>query len=84
MDPADHRRTSSYGGRSGSAQQAYRNMQKELIAQEKFDVAFLIDVEDIQSKFGNKYDEAILEVIDALPTLKKKVILCGKLNLKRQ
>lgn len=66
MDPADHRRTASYGGRKGSPQQAYRDKQAELIKQGKFDDAFMMDVDDIQSKFGNKYDDAILEAIDAL------------------
>ena len=35
------------------------------IGQGKFDDAFLMDVDDIQSKFGNTYDDAILEAIDA-------------------
>lgn len=67
MRPGDHRRTASYGGRAGSVQQTYRDTQKALIDQGKFDDAFLMDVDDIQSKFGNTYDEAILEAIDALP-----------------
>jgi RHS repeat-associated protein len=66
MDPADHRLTASYGGREGSPQQIYRDKQKALIEQGLFDEAFLMDVDDIQSKFGNKYDNAILEAIDAL------------------
>lgn len=65
MDPADHRRTASYG--RGTAQDAYRARQRELIDQGRFDDAFLMDVDDIQSKFGDKYDQAILEAIDALP-----------------
>jgi RHS repeat-associated protein len=67
MDPADHRRTASYGGRAGSPQQAYRDAQRALIDEGRFDDAFLMDVEDIRGKFGNKYDGAILEAIDALP-----------------
>jgi hypothetical protein len=66
MEPADHRRTASYGGGSGSPQQQYRDQQRSLIDQGKFDDAFLMDVQDIQSKFGSKYDQAILEAIDAL------------------
>ena len=65
MDPADHRGTASYG--SGHRQDAYRARQRELIEEGQFDDAFLMDVEDIQSKFGDRYDEAILEAIDALP-----------------
>ena len=67
MDPADHRRTTSYGGGPGSANEAYRETQRCLIDQGKFDEAFLMDVDDIISKFGDKYDDAILEAIDALP-----------------
>jgi len=50
MDPVDHRQTASYGGREGSAPQAYRDRQRELIDQGKFDDVFWMDVEDIQSK----------------------------------
>lgn len=67
MSLSDHRKTASYGGRKGSTQQAYRDKQAGLIQQGKFDEAFLMDVNDIQSKFGNKYDNAILEAMDALP-----------------
>lgn len=67
MSPADHRRTASYGGGPDSPQQAYRDKQRQLISEGRFDDAFLMDVDDIQSKFGNKYDDAILEAIDALP-----------------
>ena len=67
MDPKDHQGTASYGGREGSALQAYRNKQAELIRDGKLDDAFLMDVDDIQSKFGDKYDDAILEAIDKLP-----------------
>lgn len=67
MSPEDHRKTASYGGRKGSTQQAYRDKQAELIKQGRFDDAFMMDVDDIQSKFGNKYDNAILEAMDALP-----------------
>ena len=67
MDPADHRRTASYGGEPGSPQQAYRDRQRGPIEQGRFDDAFLMDVDDIQSKFGDKYDAEILEAIEALP-----------------
>jgi hypothetical protein len=32
------------------------------------DGAFIKDVDDIKSKFGDKYDEAILQAIDVLPS----------------
>jgi len=65
MEPVDHRRTASYGG--GTNATNYRARQQELIDQGNFDDAFLMDVEDIQSKFGPKYDQAILDAMDALP-----------------
>jgi hypothetical protein len=72
MEPADHRRTASYGGGPGSTQQAYRDRQAALIEQGQFDEAFLMDVDDLQSKFGDKYDRAILDAMDALPTVKPR------------
>jgi RHS repeat-associated protein len=69
MDPADHRRTASYGGGPGSPQQAYRDRQKALIDDGRFEEAFEMDVNDLRSKFGNKYDEAIEEATSALPTV---------------
>lgn len=67
MSPEDHRKTASYGGRSNSPQQTYRDKQLSFIKEGKFDDAFLMDVDDIQSKFGHKYDDAILQAMDALP-----------------
>jgi len=65
MAPEDHRRTASHGRSASSA--GYRARQKQLIDEGRFDDAFMMDVEDVQSLFGDKYDEAILEAIDALP-----------------
>ncbi len=65
MDPEDHKLTDSYGSSAESV--AYREQQKLLIEQGKFDDAFLMDVNDIQSLFGNKYDDAIWDAIDAIP-----------------
>lgn len=67
MEPADHRRTASYGGRAGSPQQAYRDKQKGFIQKGRFDDAFEMDIDDIQDKFGDKYDQAILEAMEELP-----------------
>lgn len=65
MDAADHRLTASHGhqGRAGAA---YRARQKQLIDQGRFDDAIQMDIDDIQSRFGTKYDDAILEMIDSL------------------
>jgi hypothetical protein len=65
MDPADHMKTASWG--SSRSAKAYRAKQADLIEQGKYDEAFLMDVDDIQSKFGDKYDDAILEAMDAIP-----------------
>ncbi len=69
MDPKEHRKTASYEGNKKSKQAAYRKKQEQLIKQGKFDDAFLMDVDDIQSKFGNKYDDAIWEAIDVIPNV---------------
>jgi hypothetical protein len=57
MTPEDHRKTASWG-RSKEAE-AYRNQQKELIDQGRFEDALQMDVDDLRSKFGNVYDPAI-------------------------
>lgn len=62
MDPKDHRLTESYG-RSPYAIQ-YRAKQKELLEQGKLKEAIEMDVRDIRSKFGSKYDKAIEEMLE--------------------
>lgn len=64
MDKADHRKTGSWGRRTSS--QEYQDVQRELIDEGRFEDAFLMDVDDIRAEFGGKYDQAILEAIDAL------------------
>lgn len=59
MDAEDHRQTASCGNSIEARE--YRAKQKELIDNGKFRDAFEMDVKDIQSKFGNKYDKAISE-----------------------
>jgi len=65
MEPTDHRRTASHGSR-GAAGVTHRARQAALIAEGRFDDAIQTDIDDVQSKFGSKYDEAILEMIDSL------------------
>lgn len=65
MSKADHRKTASHG-HQGLAGAEYRAKQKELIDSGRFDDAIQMDIDDIQSKFGNKYDDAILQMIDSL------------------
>jgi hypothetical protein len=57
MTPEDHRKTASWG-RSKEAE-AYRNQQRDLIDQGRFEDAMQMDVDDLRSKFGDKYDPAI-------------------------
>jgi filamentous hemagglutinin len=45
------------------------NNGSELIRQGNIDDAFLMDVDDIRSKFGNKYDDAILQAMDRIPSI---------------
>lgn len=60
MDKVDHMKTASWG-RSREAQE-YRNKQKELIDSGNFKEAQQMDINDIRSKFGNKYDNEIREM----------------------
>ena len=62
MDKEDHRRTASCG--SSREAREYRKRQKELIQQGHFKEAVQMDIDDIQKKFGDKYDDAIEEMIE--------------------
>ena len=59
---ADHAETASYG--STREARAYREEQRKLIEQGKFREAQEMDIRDLQSKFGSKYDEAIQQMRD--------------------
>lgn len=65
MSKADHKLTASHG-HQGLAGAKYRARQKELVDSGRFDDAIQMDIDDIRSKFGNKYDDAILQMIDSL------------------
>ena len=60
MEKGDHRQTASCG-RSKKAN-AYRAKQESLIKQGKFREAVKMDIKDLRSKFGNKYDKGIGEM----------------------
>jgi hypothetical protein len=64
MDDADAYSTIS-GGDSDESRE-YRQKQKELIEQGKFREAIQMDIDDIHDKFGNKYDDAIAEMLKSL------------------
>jgi hypothetical protein len=59
MSKEDHGDTASW--RSSKEARNYRAQQKELINQGKFQEAQQMDVEDIRSKFGDKYDVGLNE-----------------------
>lgn len=60
MEKADHRQTASCG--SSLDAHAYRQQQKMLINDGKFQEAMQMDIDDIHDKFGNKYDDAIAQM----------------------
>jgi hypothetical protein len=62
MTKADHAETASYGGSAEA--KAYRAQQAKLIEQGKFKEAQRMDIKDVQSKFGTKYDNAIRQMIE--------------------
>jgi RHS repeat-associated protein len=58
----DHRMTASWG--NSREARAYRAQQVELVGNGKFMDAVRMDVRDIQSKFGTKYNQAINQMMD--------------------
>jgi hypothetical protein len=69
MDPEDYRETASYG--SSPAAVRYRATQRKLIQNGNFTAAFAMDVADIRSQFGSKYDGAIAQATAYMQCLKK-------------
>jgi hypothetical protein len=63
MDTPGHKQTASWGNSRDA--RAYRNAQQELIDQGRIDDAIQMDIDDVTSKFDNKYVDAILEAIDS-------------------
>ncbi len=74
MEKADHRRTASWGNRRKAKE--YRQIQKKLIEEGKFMEALQMDIDDIHETFGDKYDDAIAEMLDYVQTLIKD----GRIN----
>jgi hypothetical protein len=68
MEPTDHRKTASYG--NSKEARTYRAKQREHIEQGNFKQAQRMDIDDIRSKFGSKYDEKIQEMRDYTDSLK--------------
>lgn len=65
MEYDDHRALLSTG--SGHINNAYRAAQRTLIQQGKFDEAMKMDIDDIRSRYGSKYDAAIDDMVKSLP-----------------
>ena len=61
MDTPDHMKTASWG--RSKAAQAYRAIQKELIDKGLFREVQQMDIENVRELFGNKYDEAIQQML---------------------
>ena len=70
MEPTDHEMTAShtFNGKAGAV---YRAKQQSLIRAGRFGAAIQMDIDDIRGQFGEKYDEAIKEMIGSLTTRMK-------------
>ncbi|WP_327190863.1 DUF6531 domain-containing protein [Streptomyces xinghaiensis] len=64
MDEADHRRLTSTG--SGKASDLWRARQRALIDSGRWDQAMKMDIDEIRTLYGNKYDTHIADMIDSL------------------
>lgn len=65
MDKADHYQTASWGRSTAAIQ--YRAQQQALIDQGLYRDAIQMDIDDVQSNFGTKYDDAIDQMLASLP-----------------
>ncbi|NMA74915.1 MAG: hypothetical protein GX963_12320 [Bacteroidales bacterium] len=63
MEANDHYQTASHG-RQGLSGQIYREKQASYIDKKRFDKAMEMDIKDIKSKFGTKYDSSMVEAIE--------------------
>ena len=70
MDKDDHRKTASCG--SSREAREYRAKQREMIENGDFDGAFQMDVDDLQEKFGDKYDDQIEQAREYKDKLKQE------------
>ena len=62
MEQADHMETASYG--NSLEAQEYRSAQADLIEKGDYAGAQQMDIDDIQNKFGSKYDTAIQDMLN--------------------
>ena len=61
MSPEDHAQTASFGHSKEAI--AYQKKQAQLVGDGKFREALQMDIDDITSKFGSKYNKAIKEML---------------------
>ena len=73
MNKEDHRLTASYGNSKEARE--YRDIQKKLIQEGKFREALQMDIDDIREKFGDKYDDAIEEMLNYVDILEKEGVI---------
>lgn len=62
MDATDHRLTASCGG--SEAAEHYREVQAQLIAEGNMRAAIQMDINDLTSKFGTKYNDHIQQMLE--------------------
>jgi RHS repeat-associated protein len=68
MVAGEHQRTASNGNRSSAV--AYRERQSELISVGRFEAAQNLDIADIHSQFGSRYDVGIIQMQNYTATLR--------------
>ncbi|MGD6752307.1 DUF6531 domain-containing protein [Streptomyces sp. BH105] len=64
MSKADHKALTSTG--YGKAAQRTQALQRSLVLQGRFDKAMAIEIKDIRSKFGNKYNTHIEDAVNSM------------------
>ncbi|MGW0394258.1 hypothetical protein ACWDYJ_25900 [Streptomyces sp. NPDC003042] len=67
MDKVDHRQVWSTGQGSRPEPKAWLGMQKDLVNSDRIDRAMQNDINDIVTRFPGKYNNAIGDMIGALP-----------------
>ncbi|MFB7666121.1 hypothetical protein ACFC1R_19565 [Kitasatospora sp. NPDC056138] len=66
MDRRDHKETASWG--SWATSQQHRADQRNLIGRGRYHGAIQKDIDDIRSKFGAKYNRAVREMLNVMPS----------------
>lgn len=69
IDYTDHQQTASCG--SSRDAKEYRAVQKELIDNGDFRGALQMDIDDLRDKFGDKYDNAISQMLNYVEKLEQ-------------